>query len=225
MLSASPSASASSLAAVAHRRPRWTSPRATPSLPTTTMLSTLSSLHPQPRTKTLTSARRWRSKACVSAHSRTVPLPPTSRCRAAATAAASVLLPPRCRRCAVRRRRASRYLCRHAPAMLPPTSRCRHRRSLRAAATALPPSRCAPPPRPRHAAANVALSHCRHRRSLHAAATALPPLRCAPPPCFALPPPPCHQRTVAKLPPTSRLPLLIVIIQYSIYVIMNEVMY
>ena len=92
MLSASPSASASSLAAVAHRRPRWTSPRATPSLPTTTMLSTLSSLHPQPRTKTLTSARRWRSKACVSAHSRTVPLPPTSRCRAAATAAASVLL-------------------------------------------------------------------------------------------------------------------------------------
>ena len=78
MLSASPSASASSLAAVAHRRPRWTSPRATPSLPTTTMLSTLSSLHPRPRTKTRTSARRWRSKACVSAHSRTVPLPPTS---------------------------------------------------------------------------------------------------------------------------------------------------
>jgi hypothetical protein len=31
--------------------------------------------------------------------------------------------------------------------MLPPTLRCRHRRSLRAAATALPPSRCAPPPR------------------------------------------------------------------------------
>ena len=76
MTSASPSAS--SLAAAAHRRPRWTSPRATPSLPTTTMLSTLSSLHPRPRTKTRTSARRWRSKACVSAHSRTVPLPPTS---------------------------------------------------------------------------------------------------------------------------------------------------
>ena len=31
--------------------------------------------------------------------------------------------------------------------MLPPTLRCRHYRSLRAAATALPPSRCAPPPR------------------------------------------------------------------------------
>ncbi len=29
-----------------------------------------------------------------------VPLPPTSRCRAAATAAASVLLPPQCRLCA-----------------------------------------------------------------------------------------------------------------------------
>jgi hypothetical protein len=51
------------------------------------------------------------SKACVSAHSRTVPMPPTPptlRCRAAATAAASVLLPPRCRRRAVPRRRASR---------------------------------------------------------------------------------------------------------------------
>jgi hypothetical protein len=83
--------------------------------------------------------------------------------------------------------------------------RCRYRRSLRAAAPALPPSRCAPPPRfalppppltlplppcRRQAAADVALSHCRHRRSLRVAATALPPLRCAPPPRFALPPPP-----------------------------------
>ncbi len=32
------------------------------------------------------------SKACVSAHSQTVPMLPTSRCRAAATAAAFVLL-------------------------------------------------------------------------------------------------------------------------------------
>jgi hypothetical protein len=70
---------------------------------------------------------------------------------------------------------------------------CRHRRSLHAAATALPPSRCAPPPRfalpppplplplpprRRQAAADAALSRCGHRRSLHAAATALPPSRC-----------------------------------------------
>jgi hypothetical protein len=85
---------------------------------------------------------------------------------------------------------------------------CRHRRSHRAAATALPPSHCALPPLPltlpppqrrRQAAANIpllccrhrlaapklppmSLSRCRHRRSCHAAATALPPLRCAPPP-------------------------------------------
>jgi hypothetical protein len=44
-------------------------------------------------------------------------------------------------------------------------SRCRHCRSHRTAATALPPSRCAPPPqRCRQAAANVAQSRCRHRR-------------------------------------------------------------
>jgi len=46
-------------------------------------------------------------------------LPLTSLCRAAATTVASALLPPRCRRCAVRRRRALR--CRHrrrAPAKL-----------------------------------------------------------------------------------------------------------
>jgi hypothetical protein len=61
-------------------------------------------------------------------------------------------------------------------------SRCRHRRSHRAAATALPPSRCAPPlQRRRQAAANVALSRCRHRL----AATKLPPTS-----AFALPPPP-----------------------------------
>jgi hypothetical protein len=95
--------------------------------------------------------------------------------------------------------------CRQASADVA-LSRCRHRRSIRAAATALPPSRCAlpprfalpppprfalpPPPCRRQAAADVALSRCRHRRSLRAAATALPPSRCAPPLRFALPPPP-----------------------------------
>jgi hypothetical protein len=84
-------------------------------------------------------------------------------------------------------------------------SRCPHHRSLRAAATALPPLRCAPPPRfallpllltlpplrhRRQAAANVALLRCCHRRCIRAAATALPPSRCAPPPRFTLPPPP-----------------------------------
>jgi hypothetical protein len=53
-------------------------------------------------------------------------------------------------------------------------SRCRHCRSLRAAATALPPSRCAPPPRfttlpltsrwRAAANANIALLRCRYRR-------------------------------------------------------------
>jgi hypothetical protein len=85
--------------------------------------------------------RRWHSKARASAHSRTVPLPPTSRCRAAATAAASVLLPLRCRCRAVRRRCASccchRCWRRHADANVA-LLRCRHRRSLCAAATALP---------------------------------------------------------------------------------------
>jgi hypothetical protein len=74
-------------------------------------------------------------------------------------------------------------------------SRCRYRRSIRAAATALPPSRCAPPPRfalppppltlppplcRRHDSADVALVRCRHCR------------RCA----------------VALLPPPLTLPLL-----------------
>jgi hypothetical protein len=57
-------------------------------------------------------------------------------------------------------------------------SRCRHRRSHCAAATALPPSRCAPPPqRRRQAATNVALAE--------------PPfdgwlLRCCPPSDFVI---------------------------------------
>jgi hypothetical protein len=63
--------------------------------------------------------------------------------------------------------------------------RCRHRQSIRTAATALPPSRCAPPPRfalppppltlplppccrlsrwRAAATADVVLSYCRHRR-------------------------------------------------------------
>jgi hypothetical protein len=75
--------------------------------------------------------------------------------------AASVLLPPRCRR--------------HQAATDVTLSRCRHHRSIRAAATALPPSRCAPPPRfallpppltlpprRRQASADVALARCRH---------------------------------------------------------------
>ena len=53
--------------------------------------------------------------------------------------------------------------------------RCCHCQSIRATATALPPSRCTPPPRfalpppptrPRHAAADVALSCCHHCHSL-----------------------------------------------------------
>jgi hypothetical protein len=43
-------------------------------LPTTTMLSALSSLRPQPRMKARTLARWWCSKARASVHSRTVPV-------------------------------------------------------------------------------------------------------------------------------------------------------
>ena len=114
-------------------------------------------------------------------------LPSTSRCHAAATTAATVLLPPRCHRRAVRRRRS-------AAAKLPPTSRCR------AAATASPPPSCRRrpllrcrhrlaaaklPPTSRFCAAATAspppscrrrpLLRCRHRRSCRAAAAALPP--------------------------------------------------
>jgi hypothetical protein len=105
-------------------------------------------------------------------------------------------------------------------------SRCRHcrshrrshrrsdRRSHRAAATALPPSRCAPPPRfalplpqrRRQAAANVALSRYRHRL----AAAKLPPTSrfraAATAAAVALLPSRCcrRRRAAAKLPPTSR---------------------
>jgi hypothetical protein len=61
--------------------------------------------------------------------------------------------------------------CRHAAADIA-LSRCRHRRSIRAAATALPPSRCALPPR-------FALpSTLRCRTAATAEASALPPPRC-----------------------------------------------
>ncbi len=118
LASAVSSSDTSSLAAAAHWRPRWTSSRAPPSLPTTTMPSTLSSLHPRPMTKMRTSAHWWRSKTCASAQSRMVPvnLPQPLRCchraaavalcaaavlRAAATAAdaaAAATPPPSCRR-------------------------------------------------------------------------------------------------------------------------------
>jgi hypothetical protein len=45
-------------------------------------------------------------------------------------------------------------------------SRCRHRRSLRAAATALPPSRCAPPPRFALPPPPLTLPCCRRRRAI-----------------------------------------------------------
>ncbi len=105
-------------------------------------------------------------------------------------------------------------------------SHCRNRRSIRAAAIALLPLRCASPqrfvlppppqtlplpPHRRQAAANVALSRCRHRRSIRAAATVLPPLRCAPSLRFALPPLPltppcCRRRRAVALPPPQQPP-------------------
>ena len=45
-------------------------------------------------------------------------------------------------------------------------SRCRHRRSLRAAATALPPSRCAPPPRFALPPPPLTPPCCRRRRAV-----------------------------------------------------------
>ena len=93
----SPLASAVSLlvaslsGAAAHWRPWWTSPRAPPSLPTTTMPSMLPSLCPQPIMKMRTSVRWWRSKACASAHSRTVPVNPPQPPRCCHHAAAVAL--------------------------------------------------------------------------------------------------------------------------------------
>ena len=115
--------------AVAHRQPRWASPRAPLLLPMTTMPSVLLSLRPQPRTKTHTSARWWHSKARASAHSQTMP--------------ANLLQPPRC--C----HRAAHFALPPPPLTLPPPprrrqasanvamARCCHQRRC---AVALPPT-------------------------------------------------------------------------------------
>ena len=96
------STGASSSAAAAHWRPRWTSPRARPSLPLTTMPLALSSLRPRPMTKkAYAGASVVFEGVCVSAFAD----------GAGESATASALLPPRCCRRAVLRRRASR--CRH----------------------------------------------------------------------------------------------------------------
>jgi hypothetical protein len=131
-------------------------------------------------TKTRTSVRRWRSKACVSAHSRTVPVNPPQPTHCCHRAAAVAL-------CATDTLRTATMAADAAAATVPPPS-CRQSR-----AVAMPP----PPltlPMPlrcrRHAVHCRRASRCCHRRSLCAAATALPPTRCALPPCFALPPPP-----------------------------------
>jgi hypothetical protein len=96
-----------------------------------------------------------------------------------------------------------------------------HCRSHRAAATALPPSRCVPPQPPlplpppqrrRQAVTNVALSRCRH--SLAAAKLPLTSRFCAAATAAAaaLLPPRCRHRAVrrrqaaAKLPPSCRRP-------------------
>jgi hypothetical protein len=71
--------------------------------------------------------------------------------------------------------------------------RCRHRHSIHAAATTLPPLRCAPPPRFAHrsiltAAIALLLSRC-----------ALLPLFVLPPLPLMLPPPPCRRQAFAPL--------------------------
>jgi hypothetical protein len=226
-------AASSLLTAVVHRRPRWTSPRAPPSLPTTTMPLALSSLHPRLRTKTCTLARQWRAKAHASAHLRTVPENPLQPPRCCHRAVAVAL----CANAALRA--ATTAADAAAAAALPPS--CSQRR-----AVALPP----PPQHLRCCNGAAAITLCT-AAALHAAATAaadaaaaavpppsfrqchagaLPPLLLMPklPPtshccaaaaaaASALLPPRCRRRAVrrrraaAMLPPTSRLPLLIVI--------------
>ncbi len=165
MLLVSPSASSS--AAAAHWRPRWTLPQVTPSLPRTTMLSTQSSLRLRPRTKMRTLARQWRSKARASgafmdgaaAADVALPPPPQPLCcchctaavalcpaagvLAAATAADAVMLPPtlRCRAAATAA----------ASTLLPP---CCGRRAVQPPlCSALPP----PAPHRHQATANIAM--------------------------------------------------------------------
>ncbi len=115
---------------------------------------------------------RTAAKRCLAAALLPPPPQPPRCCHSAATialctaaiaadAAATAAPPPSCRQ--------------HPDVVLPPPpcchqapadvalSRCRHRRSCRAAATALPPLRCAPPLRccRCRAAADLALSRCR----------------------------------------------------------------
>ncbi len=152
-LSAVSLSAASSSTAAAHWQPRWTSPQAPPLLPTATMPSALSSLRPRPRTKTRTSARWWRSKACASAHSQTVPANPPQ--------------PPRCcHRAATVALCATASLCAAATAAdaaadtAPPPS-CRRRRAV--ALPQLPLTLPQPPRCSRHAVHCRHASRCRHR--------------------------------------------------------------
>ena len=134
MLSALPLALSS--AAAAHRRPQWTSPRAPPSWQQ-------QRFRRRCRPSVLNQGQR-RVRRRVGGVRRRVHWPIRGRC--GESAAASMLLPPHCRRCAVRHRRAL---------VAPPTLQ--------------------PPTRRRQAAANVALSRCRCRcRCRRAAAKLLP---------------------------------------------------
>jgi hypothetical protein len=132
-------------------------PLTLPLLPTTTILSALSSLHPRPMTKTRTLARRWRSKACASAHSWTVPVNPPQPLRCCHCAAAI----PLCAAAALcaAATAAGAAAADAAAAAAPPPS-CRQRR-----AVALPPLslRCR-----RHAVHRRRALRCRHRRQASA---------------------------------------------------------
>ena len=97
---------------------------------TTTMPSTLSSLRPQPRTKTRTSASRWHSKALALAHSRTVPVNPPQPPRCCHRAEPSCCAP-----------RPLRFGC-AADAATPDRRAAHHRRASPAAASTLLQSLC-----------------------------------------------------------------------------------
>jgi len=119
---------------------------------------------------------------------------PTSRCRAAAIAAATVAPPlPQCRRQAVTNVPQSR--CRHslAAVKLPPTSRfCAAATAAAAALPPPPPLRCAPPPRCRHRLATAKLQTTSRCCAAATAAAAL----CA---ATTLPPLPHHRQAAANL--------------------------
>ncbi len=134
---------ASLAAAAAHQQTRWTSPRVTPLLPMTTMLLTLSSLRPRPRTKTRTLGvggvrRRVRRRICGQCHCRqrrAIALPPPPQPSCCCHRAAAVAL------CAAAALRAAATAA--DAAMLTPTLRCRA--AATAAASALLPPRCLAP--------------------------------------------------------------------------------